>query len=310
MAMGGDVKAERTQQVNKAIDEATQIFTKLRDAGAISQEEMNQYVKSFAPQEPAKSAKDLVDSVVSGISSVASRLAHGVVTIGQAIGEQQVSQSVKDLLSAPAADCKAVDEAMSKAANDNNVTAETLIGATVKACSTEQAQQTKGAAGIDQNTLQEAQQTKGAAGIDQNTLQEAAAGLASAVNEAGQISSLNQAETQIAQGQQQQSGGWSRGLVAISSSANSAVSSAVKSHVPRRYHCESESHTARASSKTDAAGREALCAAAARLDEWVNTFFASVDDINCSIAPSTYIRPMSGCLGVYVQGATRGGPAV
>ncbi|ASI47437.1 msp1B [Anaplasma ovis str. Haibei] len=210
MAMGGDVKAERTQQVNKAIDEATQIFTKLRDAGAISQEEMNQYVKSFAPQEPAKSAKDLVDSVVSGISSVASRLAHGVVTIGQAIGEQQVSQSVKDLLSAPAADCKAVDEAMSKAANDNNVTAETLIGATVKACSTEQAQQTKGAAGIDQNTLQEAQQTKGAAGIDQNTLQEAAAGLASAVNEAGQISSLNQAETQIAQGQQQQSGGWSR----------------------------------------------------------------------------------------------------
>ncbi|MFV9923932.1 MAG: hypothetical protein AB8U34_03230 [Anaplasma ovis] len=101
------------------------------------------------------------------------------------------------------------------------------------------------------------------------------------------------------------------GLVAISSSANSAVSSAVKSHVPRRYHCESESHTARASSKTDAAGREALCAAAARLDEWVNTFFASVDDINCSIAPSTYIRPMSGCLGVYVQGATRGGgPAV
>lgn len=91
------------------------------------------------------------------------------------------------------------------------------------------------------------------------------------------------------------------GLVAISSSANSAVSLAVKSHVPRRYHCESESHTARASSKTDAAGREALCAAA-RLDEWVNTFFASVDDINCSIAPSTYIRPISGCLGVYVQG--------
>ncbi|MFV9881902.1 MAG: hypothetical protein AB8U31_03555, partial [Anaplasma ovis] len=204
MAMGGDVKAERTQQVNKAIDEATQIFAKLRDAGAISQEEMNQYVQSFAQQEPAKSARDLVNSVVSGISSVASRLAHGVVTIGQAISEQ-VSQSVKDL-SATAADYKAVvDEAMSKAANDNNITAETLIGATVKACSTEQAQQTKGAAGIDQNTLQEAQQTKGAAGIDQNTLQEAAEGLASAVNEVGQISSLNQAETQIAQGQQQQS---------------------------------------------------------------------------------------------------------
>lgn len=189
--MGGEVRDARAQKTAKAIDEATQIFAKLRDAGAISQEEMNQYVKSFAPQEPAKSARDLVDSVVSGISSVASRLARGVVTIGQAIGEQ-VSKSVQDL-SATAADYKAVDEAMSKAANDNNITAETLIGATVKACSTEQAQQAKGAAGIDQNTLQEA-----------------AAGLASAVNEAGQISSLNQAETQIAQGQQQQSGGWSR----------------------------------------------------------------------------------------------------
>ncbi|KAB0451984.1 hypothetical protein FY192_03785, partial [Anaplasma marginale] len=72
------------------------------------------------------------------------------------------------------------------------------------------------AAGVKVEDAHTTPEAKGVEGINQEELEQAAEGLATAVNAAsadGKIQSLNQQESQIAQGeqqQQQQSSGWSR----------------------------------------------------------------------------------------------------
>lgn len=210
----------------------------------LSQAERDALVKSFTPKPPARTTKELISHMHSGLESVMFRMARSLGIMSKASIEAnsqdnsvevaEISPETQNMSDAiPVEEAQIVETALLEAVNDSSKDDQAivtdLINATIEVC-TEQTNTLAGhtaevqagleAAGIkldDAQGLQEATpEAKGVEGINPEELEQAAEGLATAVNEAsadGKIQSLNQQESQIAQGeqqQQQQSSGWSR----------------------------------------------------------------------------------------------------
>ncbi|ACM49023.1 major surface protein 1B-1 [Anaplasma marginale str. Florida] len=221
----------------------TDMCNELAQIGAFSQAERDALVKSFTPKPPARTTKELISHMHSGLESVMFRMARSLGIMSKASIEAnsqdnsvevaEISPETQNMSDAiPVEEAQIVETALLAAVNDTSKDDQAivtdLINATIEVC-TEQTNTLAGhtaevqagleAAGIrfdDAQGLQEATpEAKGVEGINQEELEQAAEGLAAAVNEAsadGKMQSLNQQETQIAQGeqQQQQSSGWSR----------------------------------------------------------------------------------------------------
>ncbi|AAV86314.1 major surface protein 1B-1 [Anaplasma marginale str. St. Maries] len=222
----------------------TDMCNELAQIGAFSQAERDALVKSFTPKPPARTTKELISHMHSGLESVMFRMARSLGIMSKASIEAnsqdnsvevaEISPETQNMSDAiPVEEAQIVETALLEAVNDSSKDDQAivtdLINATIEVC-TEQTNTLAGhtgevqagleAAGIkldDAQGLQEATpEAKGVEGINPEELEQAAEGLATAVNEAsadGKIQSLNQQESQIAQGeqqQQQQSSGWSR----------------------------------------------------------------------------------------------------
>ncbi|AGZ79446.1 hypothetical protein U370_00685 [Anaplasma marginale str. Dawn] len=223
----------------------TDMCNELAQIGAFSQAERDALVKSFTPKPPARTTSELISHMHAGLESVMFRMARSLGIMSKAGKDAQridpnvevaeISPETQNMSDAiPVAEAQIVETALLAAVNgtskDDQAIVNGLINATIEVC-TEQTNTLAGrtaevqakleAAGVkveDAQGLQEAAQTKpkGMEGINLEELEQAAEGLATAVNAAsadGKIQSLNQQESQIAQGeqqQQQQSSGWSR----------------------------------------------------------------------------------------------------
>nr|AAD54063.1 major surface protein 1b [Anaplasma marginale str. South Idaho] len=222
----------------------TDMCNELAQIGAFSQAERDALVKSFTPKPPARTTKELISHMHSGLESVMFRMARSLGIMSKAgieansqdnsVEVAEISPETQNMSDAiPVEEAQIVETALLEAVNDSSKDDQAivtdLINATIEVC-TEQTNTLAGhtaevqagleAAGIkldDAQGLQEATpEAKGVEGINPEELEQAAGGLATAVNEAsadGKIQSLNQQESQIAQGeqqQQQQSSGWSR----------------------------------------------------------------------------------------------------
>ncbi|WP_050814328.1 hypothetical protein, partial [Anaplasma marginale] len=216
----------------------------------LSQAERDALVQSFIPQ-PPKTTKEIVSQMCNSVKSAFGSISHITNVIRQAGKDaQKIDPQVKVAEISPETiyamsealyalnmrESAAINNALLAAVNDTSKDDQAivtdLINATIEVC-TEQTNTLAGhtaevqagleAAGIkldDAQGLQGAaqQKPKGVEGINPEELAQAAEGLATAVNEAsaeGKIQSLNQQESQIAQGgqhaaQQQSSSGWSR----------------------------------------------------------------------------------------------------
>ncbi|TZF77942.1 hypothetical protein FY180_04265, partial [Anaplasma marginale] len=227
----------------------TDMCNELAQIGGLSQAERDALVKSFTPK-PPKTTKEIVSQMCNSVKSAFGNMSHITNVIHQAGKDaQKIDPQVKVAEISPetiyamsealyalnmqesAAINNALLEAVNDTSKDDQAIVTDLINATIEVC-TEQTNTLAGhtaevqakleAAGVkveDAQGLQEAaqQKPKGMAGINLEELEQAAEGLATAVNAAsadGKIQSLNQQESQIAQGgqqqQQQSSSGWSR----------------------------------------------------------------------------------------------------
>ncbi|AGZ78559.1 hypothetical protein U128_00485 [Anaplasma marginale str. Gypsy Plains] len=223
----------------------TDMCNELAQIGAFSQAERDALVKSFTPKPPARTTSELISHMHAGLESVMFRMARSLGIMSKAGKDAQridpnvevaeISPETQNMSDAiPVAEAQIVETALLAAVNgtskDDQAIVNDLINATIEVCTkqtntlaghTAEVQEGLEAAGVkveDAQGLQEAaqQKPKGMEGINLEELEQAAEGLATAVNEAstdGKIQSLNQQESQIAQGgqqQQQQSSGWSR----------------------------------------------------------------------------------------------------
>ncbi|KAB0451975.1 hypothetical protein FY192_03740 [Anaplasma marginale] len=227
----------------------TDMCNELAQIGGLSQAERDALVQSFTPK-PPKTTKEIVSQMCNSVKSAFGNMSHITNVIHQAGKDaQKIDPQVKVAEISPetiyamsealyalnmqesAAINNALLEAVNDTSKDDQAIVNGLINATIEVC-TEQTNTLAGhtaevqakleAAGVkveDAQGLQEAaqQKPKGMEGINLEELEQAAEGLATAVNEAstdGKIQSLNQQESQIAQGgqqqQQQSSSGWSR----------------------------------------------------------------------------------------------------
>nr|AAD54065.1 major surface protein 1b [Anaplasma marginale] len=219
----------------------TDMCNELAQIGAFSQAERDALVKSFTPKPPARTTKELISHMHSGLESVMFRMARSLGIMSKASIEAnsqdnsvevaEISPETQNMSDAiPVAEAQIVETALLAAVNDSSKDDQAivtdLINATIEVC-TEQTNTLAGhtaevqagleAAGIKLDDAHTTPEAKGVDGINPEELEQAAEGLATAVNEAsadGKIQSLNQQETQIAQGgqhaAQQQSSGWSR----------------------------------------------------------------------------------------------------
>nr|AAD54064.1 major surface protein 1b [Anaplasma marginale] len=222
----------------------------LAQIGGLSQAERDALVQSFTPKPPARTTKEIVSQMCNSVKSAFGSISHITNVIRQAgkdaqkidpqvevaeISPETIYAMSEALYALNMQESATINNALLAAVNDSSKDDQAivtgLINAAIEVC-TEQTNTPAGhtaevqagleAAGIkldDAQGLQEAaqQKPKGMEGINLEELEQAAEGLATAVNEAsadGKIQSLNQQETQIAQGgqhaAQQQSSGWSR----------------------------------------------------------------------------------------------------
>nr|AAD20332.1 surface antigen msp1 beta chain [Anaplasma marginale str. Florida] len=210
----------------------------------LSQAERDALVQSFIPQ-PPRTTKEIVSQMCNSVKSAFGSISHITNVIRQAGKDaQKIDPQVKVAEISPetiyamsealyalnmqesAAINNALLEAVNDSSKDDQAIVTDLINATIEVC-TEQTNTLAGhtaevqagleAAGIKLDDAHTTPEAKGVEGINPEELAQAAEGLATAVNEAsaeGKIQSLNQQESQIAQGgqhaAQQQSSGWSR----------------------------------------------------------------------------------------------------
>ncbi|KAA8472147.1 adhesin MSP1 subunit beta [Anaplasma marginale] len=252
-AMPKSVAQERAATVAAGTETIKTIVSdmcnELAQIGGLSQAERDALVQSFTPKPPARTTKEIVSQMCNSVKSAFGSISHITNVIRQAgkdaqkidpqvevaeISPETIYAMSEALYALNMQESATINNALLAAANDNSKggAEANIVNAAVEACMaagqtntlagrTAEAQVGLEAAGIksgDAQGLQEAaqQKPKGIEGINLEELAQAAEGLATAVNEAsadGKIQSLNQQESQIAQGeqqQQQQSSGWSR----------------------------------------------------------------------------------------------------
>ncbi|ACM48986.1 major surface protein 1B [Anaplasma marginale str. Florida] len=186
----------------------TDMCNELAQIGAFSQAERDALVKSFTPKPPARTTKELISHMHSGLESVMFRMARSLGIMSKASIEAnsqdnsvevaEISPETQNMSDAiPVEEAQIVETALLAAVNDTSKDDQAivtdLINATIEVC-TEQTNTLAGhtaevqagleAAGIKLDDAHTTPEAKGVEGINQEELEQAAEGLAAAVNEA------------------------------------------------------------------------------------------------------------------------------